>query len=65
MLRLKDVWFCPEYKVDRNLPEDNPIMIYAKGQRKYSLENKWGDLECFYTGTGREISVGMKTLMAK
>jgi hypothetical protein len=51
MLRSKDVWFCPECKVDRNLPEDNPIMMYAKGQRKYSLESEWGDLECFYTNT--------------
>lgn len=23
--------------------------MYAKGQRKYSLENEWDNLECFYT----------------
>jgi hypothetical protein len=26
-------------------------MMYAKGQRKYSLENKWGDLEYFHMNT--------------
>ena len=50
-LRSKAVWFYPECKVDRNLAEDNSIMMYVKGQRTYSLENKWGDLEYFYTNT--------------
>ena len=50
-LRSKDVWFYPRCKVDRNLPEDNPIMMCVKGQRKYSVENKCGDLEYFYTNT--------------
>ena len=51
MLRSKDVWFCPECKIDCHLPEDNSTVMYVKDQRKYSLENKWGDLEYFYMNT--------------
>jgi len=34
MLRSNDVWFCPECKIDRHLPEDNPIMMYVKRPKK-------------------------------
>jgi len=40
MLRSKDVWFCPECKIDRHFPEDNSIMMYVKDHEHLELEGK-------------------------